>query len=433
MALLVLPVCVALFLAVHHYHVYRLSRQVIEGAVASVCHEILADYERPLMEEFGLMALKDLPLEEGRVRELLQERIRDRIPGEPLEAVQGSWTLTERLSQEEVLSRQVCALGRQAQWSYLARTLADFFKNHKLPVIGDASAEAQEPEDLESWLGQMLETPERQELSLWSLLWPRAPVPWLEVRAQGFFGVQDEEEELAQWKNPLSQWQDEEIMTGLWAKMSAQWQRLLEKGQERIRWSSYLLQQCDYATSLPWKNRYFNKAEVEYILQGRDKAWNNVRETYLELYLLRTLIHAADQGRWTPPEGLSWVRLLGKALIQAKADVEKLLEGKSIQLIPGKGPDAGYRDHLLLLLLIQDPSEQHRRFSEVLAMNLSHWGPSPGFPMAVEGDTVYLGQYGTLLELEAEFSLTLWPWGERLLKVRGVQGYDQAEKIQWLH
>lgn len=430
LALLILPLCVALLLAVHHYQVYRLSRQVIEGSVVSVCHEILADYHRPLMEEFGLMALSEQSLIEGMLQEKLQERIEGRIPGDPLRVVGGRLSLKERLNRETVVSRQVLSLGRLAQWSYLARSLADFFEEHRIPKTESVAEEGPETGPLDQWQAGMLNPSEEGSLSLWALFWPGAPVPWLEAQVPR--RPPEDQDDLSSWDSSLSQLQDEEIVSGLWAQMRRQWQRILEKGQERIGWSSYLLQQCDYATSVPWKNRFLNKAEVEYILQGRQRSWDNVRETYLELFLLRILIHGANQGRLTPPEGVSWLRVLGQALVLAKDDVEQLLLGRQIQVIPGKGPQAGYRDHLLLLLLLQDPQEQHRRFAEILTVNLNHWGPSPGFASAGNGEAFHLGQYGTLLELEAEFSLTLWPWGERLLKVRGVQGYDEPEKIQWL-
>jgi hypothetical protein len=207
-------------------------------------------------------------------------------------------------------------------------------------------------------------------------------------------------------------------------------------GKHQLLRGEYILQQYDFMTAQALRERYFNKTEVEYILWGHELAWDNVRETAMNIFLLRTLLHSAYEFIRSPIPEVA-VRLGQALLLGLKTgllEVETLFDGDEVPAFPGQTQlKMSYRDHLRLFLIIQLPQIQLKHMSDLISANLGYWrwqdGPiekaGAADPGALNWQPIDLANFFCAVEAKAEVEIELWPLGKMRLSRQGVMGYDR--------
>lgn len=217
----------------------------------------------------------------------------------------------------------------------------------------------------------------------------------------------------------------------------------LSKGVDKFQFNSYLLSELDFATNKPVVDRYFSRCEVEYIICGFDKAWDNLRHIALRLFLMRASLHFINSaiGMEIVDESTLAVALM-QAVMKGSLDMEKLFAGERVALFPGEGlaafvPDGlemtlSYKDHLRIFLMCQREEEQRKALQRLVQVNLWHWagGASGGAGSGPQAGGLGfadfpLSRYATEVQIAAETEFSLWPFGAARIRREGVMGYNR--------
>ncbi|MCL1849128.1 MAG: DUF5702 domain-containing protein [Clostridiales bacterium] len=205
----------------------------------------------------------------------------------------------------------------------------------------------------------------------------------------------------------------------------------VDRGREKLLFTEYLLHEMDFATNKPAMNRYFARGEVEYILCGHERAWDNLRSMALRLFLMRTCLHfITNPNAIQVVDEAAFIAAIVDSILQGGADVEKLFAGERVPSIPGmQGVMLSYKDHLRLFLLCQSEAAQKQAMQRLVQANLWHWARnSPlydGYLGATGNAAAYsLSRYASQARAAVETELILWPFGRVQIRREGVMGYD---------
>ncbi len=421
---------------------YLLAVQNTEQALAAATASLLSHYDRELMLEMGLFALEEDAVPQDVGKGYLDENLNQgSFFGEP-KCRKFSWQLAEagRLSRPKELGRQLSARQRTEGWLSLGRRLLQFVGTDELRrglgLLEELKLEeGGEGDDPAVWPDGKDSPPEGGEISLWQFLLPWPPEgypgnPRLPANASG-----REEESRDSLALEPSGWS---ILTEDLSGLKEQGRGIAAYGgvlgealikgllqvKEKILRIEYYMQQLDFATAAPLYDRFFCKAEVEYLICGRPRAWENLQEMAMRLFYIRSLLQITPRlvsGQVTEP--LAAALAIKEGLKEAKEDVEELFSGRRISAIPGQAqPTMSYQDFLRIFLLIQDGDVQLVRLQSLLGANLAFWAGGP-----VENDAgpgAVLHNYGTVVELEVQVEANLWPFGRFGINRSARAGYD---------
>lgn len=140
---------------------------------------------------------------------------------------------------------------------------------------------------------------------------------------------------------------------------------LVTSSRDNIYLTEYIMDKCTYLTSETKRHHYFRVGEVEYIIFGFDKEWENITAAVSLITAIRMVINTVDYLLTSPiPE--FWARLAA-ALIKGALQTVKDM-GQMIFTVQGTPTDIGlspslqkirvtYSDHLRLALLMKMDSK----------------------------------------------------------------------------
>ena len=468
-----------LFIAVFNYGRYMLAAGQSEQALKASLTSVLSYYETTLTREMGLFALdtQDESLaEKGRAYFEDNLGAAGAVNGQECLSYQIGFPEEGRLHIEGILKTQATDRQRVEAWITLLQDLLQFFgkgdllkgfagssdSSGFLEEIGlSAGGDGDSPADLADrpdWLKTMEDdAAERQEgggerLRFYHFLLPFPPGDVFVDRFMPQASAMDEStralsEQMAYWNNlssdPVVAIQEEGFPDGAMEQVGSFLPALIDglssalaKGRDKILLNDYFLNELDFATNKPVLNRYFQRCEVEYVINGASNSWDNVRLTALWIQLLRVAVHfvrAAKQGE------VKNLTTLGVALLKANVlagrDVEKLFAGERVALYPGSTISMSYKDYLRLYLLLKSGDKEQAALGRLVQANLWHWaGKSGGNPFSFIDDAreswesfddFALWRYATEVRAAAETELSLWPIGRVRIRREGVMGYDK--------
>ena len=196
----------------------------------------------------------------------------------------------------------------------------------------------------------------------------------------------------------------------------------------------YLINEMDFATNMPVMDRYFARAELEYILCGKDSSWDNIRFVALKLLMLRSfehLINSIISGEVA--DEITLAAQVIESVIKGANDVEKLFNGERVPAFPGQSIiNMSYKDHLRLLLYSQDEEILRGAARGLVQANIWHWEGTDGAGLLQGTDGAgllaadfALDRFATEVRAEAMTRLSLWPFGGVTIRREGVMGYDK--------
>lgn len=183
--------------------------------------------------------------------------------------------------------------------------------------------------------------------------------------------------------------------------------------------AGYILDKFTYITSSTARDRYFQKGEVEYILCGDNSELKNILNVSGQIFFIRFALNSLSSFLQSPVTE-PYARMayaLTEGFFRAGVDLCDLYDGKRVPFFPdktndiaaltsGNGPHsiqdtsgAGYSDHLLILLLLQDEDTQFQRMRNLIQVNLRRMKDEPGF---------ILGNLPTVCRAKVEVEINLW-------------------------
>lgn len=444
---------------------YLLAAENLESALESAAASLLSRYDRDLMLELGIFALPESAATQAEARLFLEENLNQgAFFGAPA-CLSFTWSLTEgdRLSQAGELGRQLVSSQKVEGWLTLAKRLLRFIKVDELRrglkllegVEGAADADGaadglsrpeEDAREEDAREPRAVEEPGRKDVSLWRFLLPAPPDGSMVNRCLPVSVKADEAAAKDRLSLEPSSWgllfdsleQIREEGRGISAYGDAFGEALISgilNAKDKALRVEYFLCQLDYATSAPDYERYFNKAEVEYLICGRLSSWDNLREMARRLFYIRGLLRIGPRLAGGAKEPVSAAAAIKEGLEEAVSDVERLFAGQRIEAFPGQERlTMSYQDYLRIFLLIQDSDAELARFQTLIRANLRHWrgGKAPALGSAgrweawpgVVGEDL-LERYGTAIGLSAEIRVRLWPFGDFQIKRRAEAGYDR--------
>lgn len=134
-----------------------------------------------------------------------------------------------------------------------------------------------------------------------------------------------------------------------------------EKIRDKMYLVDYIMNNCTFVTLQTERNHYFKKAEVEYIIFGRDNQLENALCAFGQVTIIRFAINAVNYWITTPGEFVTrTVSALTRGVAQTAKDMLTMIvyndtdQGK-IPLCPSlnKAKILTYSDHLRILLLLK--------------------------------------------------------------------------------
>jgi len=165
--------------------------------------------------------------------------------------------------------------------------------------------------------------------------------------------------------------------------------------------AEYVLDKYTYLTSSTVRDHHFKRGEVEYILCGDNSEITNVMNVFGQIWFMRFAVNTLYSFLESPVAHFL-TRLaysLVEGLFKAGKDICDLYQGKRVPLFSEKVDSAGYSDHLLILLLLQDEQTQLNRMRDLVEVNLRVMKDDPGFK---------LENCGTTCRAKAEVEINLW-------------------------
>jgi hypothetical protein len=478
-SLLVLSGFFLMFLVIFNYYLYVLGSQRLEESLEISLNSVLSCYDGDAMRELGLFVLP----ESDQLAELGESYfVRNLMADDVLKVNLLEYTLVylpeDSFYIKANLEEQILQQETYDGWLGLGSALFDFLGLHDLPtdlsMYDDAGAEAAGVAEatgfaeaagvaetagavlgsdwlmlLEEILNIAEETASGEsQVSLWQLLSPWPQAYHNNVRLPDLAYTQSTQEE-----------EIEEQLTKIFGNFSGFLQyadyikgkikETVAAEKNKILRSEYVLQQWDYATAKAMRSRYFEKAEVEYILGGHKESWDNIRYTAFSIFLLRTMLHGAYNFINSPVSSLS-LRLAEAVLegmTESKKEVEELFAGRKVAAFPGQTRlQMSYKDHLRLFLIMQPQEQQLQRLQDLLRVNLGYWqhtsknatvaatsaastaanavGLADLMPQHYAWLPADLTHYYRGIQARAVVELELWPIGNLQLERVGALGYD---------
>ena len=498
--LLVGAATLTLFLAVFNYGRFLMAQRQVELALEASLNSLLSYYDRNLAREMGLFAFdtRDALLAE-KGREYFLDNIGGpgTINGQTCESYTVSYPEEGRLDISAVLAAQAVDLKRIEGWTGMVSDLlsavgitdwgsllsfvgkgplGDAATGEGAGLTGDMDMDLGAVEDAfnervdneeRNWVEAFESNRERDDgrIRIWQLLSARAPEDVFvdrmmpaEIRrgaGAGGFGLWGD---AAFWEGLFLD--PRGSLGGLWFLTVASTQiydlideikngipEALTSGYNKALLIEYIIGEMDFATNKPVMDRYFSRAEVEFMLYRRESSWGNVRQVALKILILRSCLHlvdAATSGKIV--DEITLAAAVVEAVIKGGWDVEKLYAGERVPAYPGlPRVTISYKDHLRLLLTYQSEKALRSAAQGLAQANLWYWagggddsGTGAGFdPGAKAADGLgsagaaprpgdfALSRYGTEVRAEVRTELSLWPFGTVKIHREGIMGYDK--------
>ena len=304
-----------LFLLIFNGLRYILVMQNTEQALESAAISLLSHYEPQLMQEMGIFALTEQAVSPEAAAGYFTDNLNSgAFFGSPA-CQRFNWRLkeTERLDRLQALETQLVKSQAVEGWLNLARRLLQAVETDELRRslrLLEELPQGEEETTKEDHLWEPLnsfplsgptageraaEESQKDEISLWHFLspWPPGGLPKDHRLPKTL--LREEGKRLDALALEPSAWSllFEDLAAvkkqggGLIAYGSvfseALIQGLLEAKDKCLR-IEYFMGQLDYATAAPSYDRWFEKAEVEYLICGRQSSWSNQRELAMRLF-----------------------------------------------------------------------------------------------------------------------------------------------------
>ena len=475
-----------LFLAVFNYGRYLTATRQTELALEASLTSVLSYYEPKLTQEMGLFALdtrKEGLQAMGRAYAVSNLGEEKAVNGQVCLEYTLYFPEESRLNLSDILAEQAVDMNRIKGWAAIGGDILqilggidwkglfgepmegiDQAEALGLTEIGSEAGEiagvAGAAEDLSEstqpeWLNgleEFAETDDNGRLRIWHFLSPFPPeehftdrVMPVAIMAAGYGKKDSLDEQASFWVNtfqspttavreeaflPETLEQTEGFLTDFIDILS----EALQKGVNKLLFTEYLLNDLDFATNKPVMDRYFSRAEAEYVLCGHASSWDNLRSVALRLYLLRTVLHAARY--LVDAKSVNKITLVAAmvtGMTKGGEDVEKLFAGERIPAVPGvEKITMSYKDHLRLLLMCQSQTEQRSALQRLVQVNLWHWkgGGAVGSGLweiigPEKAEDFGLNRYTAEVRAVIETELSLWPFGSVRIRREGAMGYDR--------
>ncbi|MCL2121819.1 MAG: DUF5702 domain-containing protein [Clostridiales bacterium] len=486
-----------LFLAVFNYGRYLSATRQTELALEASLTSVLSYYEPKLIQEMGLFALdtrKEGLQAAGRAYAVSNLGEEKAVNGQVCLDYTLYFPEESRLDLSDILAEQAVDMNRIKGWTAIGGDILQILGGIDwkglfaepmdgidqaevlgLPEIrseaGEIADVAGAAEDLSEitqpeWLNgleEFAETDGSGRLRIWHFLSPFPPEEKFTDRimpgaimAAGYGKKNSLDEQASFWANtfqsPSAAVQEEAFLTetldqteDFLTEFVGILAEALQKGAAKLLFTEYLLNDLDFATNKPVLDRFFSRAEAEYVLCGHASSWDNIRSVALRLYLLRTSLHAARY--LIDAKALNKITLVMATITgmtKGGEDVEKLFAGERILAVPGvEKITMSYKDHLRLLLMCQPQTEQRSALQRLVQVNLWHWkgggaGGSGLWDVAGVAGSVLgeiagweqaadfgLNRYTAEVRAVIETELSLWPFGSVRIRREGAMGYDR--------